>query len=85
MTTPWHARIATPKFIQEARARVIRGGTLTMEEMFKLITSHEELRARALIARERVKGLERDRDAMLDAIRSGDAVKKASDDRKDGR
>lgn len=56
--------------VQALHAKIGRGEPLSLEECVALVASHEELRGRALVARERVRHLERDNEMLLDTVKS---------------
>ncbi len=67
--------LSTP-VVQVLFKKLASGQPLTHDEAVTLISSHEELRGRWLVARERSKHLERDNAALLDAVRHIAAVRK---------
>lgn len=64
----WQKTIVSVSEMQALRAKVVRGEPLSFEEAMRLIASHEELRGRTLVARERARGLERDNAMLLDTV-----------------
>lgn len=62
--------ILRPKEVQMVRRRLEDGQALTVAQALEILSSHEHLRAYALVARNRTKALEEEKETLLQTIRS---------------